>query len=448
MTRPLVTFSSLGSVVDKLFGAAYIVAMSISGLSAFQISVALAWGSLVVAVSDFPTGAVADRWGRKRTAAVGAAVLALAHGVYAVSHHLVLFLVAMTLWALGTALGSGTASAWAVDELERIGESSLRTRIFSRVSTISLLVGAAAAVGASGLMKVSVPLALFTGAGLAVLLAVLFVRLGRENYGDPSPELGFWKQAFGSLGALVASRDMAASLAKICLRHLALVVFLLAYQLYATRVLGLPVSAMGILLAVSIFAMAAGSYLVGPVSRRLSERSLTIIGTGLSAIGLLVMALSKEPAIWIAGLVVFEIGLGADMVAFSSWIHDFIPSAFRSSFDLGHLQRPNPGWHRRHACRRRAHRRRRIPGALDRRGGGDRDERRTAPVAREPEAGVMSASVAARASFAFQPGSVSRSLTDQVCGGAGRCHRRPPDRPARPRLGRAGHRGRPNRGGH
>jgi hypothetical protein len=66
--------------------------------------------------------------------------------------------------------------------------------------------------------------------------------------------------------------------------------------------------------------------------RRIGERRLTVIGTVLSAIGLFVMALSKEPAIWIGGLVLFEIGLGADMVAFSSWIHDFIPSAFRGSW--------------------------------------------------------------------------------------------------------------------
>lgn len=59
------------NVADKLYGAVFIILMSLRGVDAFQISIVFAVSSLSMAVFDYPSGNLSDIYGRKRMTAAG-----------------------------------------------------------------------------------------------------------------------------------------------------------------------------------------------------------------------------------------------------------------------------------------------------------------------------------------------------------------------------------------
>jgi len=57
--------------IDKLFGTVYVAHMGLRGLTSFQIGQVLAISSIALSVLDFPSGNIADKYGRKRSLVLG-----------------------------------------------------------------------------------------------------------------------------------------------------------------------------------------------------------------------------------------------------------------------------------------------------------------------------------------------------------------------------------------
>ncbi len=116
-------------------------------------------------VMNIPTGAFADRWGRKLSVILGMLVSAAAlTGVpLAVSEPGRIQLVAVSscfaVWGLGQAFTYGAQDAWVVDNLRHIGRRDMADNYFARISSFQSL-GAA-------------------GAGLLALLLLLTVEVDR-----------------------------------------------------------------------------------------------------------------------------------------------------------------------------------------------------------------------------------------------------------------------------
>lgn len=60
--------------------------------------------------------------------------------------------------------------------------------------------------------------------------------------------------------------------------------------------------------------------------------ALSVAGVLTCAAGYLTMSLAPHWSLWAAGLVCYEIGLGLDLMAFSSWLHDLVPAEKRTSW--------------------------------------------------------------------------------------------------------------------
>ncbi|MEV5887863.1 MFS transporter [Nonomuraea fuscirosea] len=325
-------FSVLLSVVDKLFGTGYILRMNEQGLGPAEIAFILALGSVVLAVVDFPAGNLADQWGRKRTAAAGAALVGSGLLMYGFATDSPGFIVAMTLWAAGMALITGAPTAWLVDRLESAGAGDRRTTVLSRAATLSMIVGALAAllVGAP-LLSHGAHFVLFTAAALAFVTALVLL-MGTDNR-DPQGRLAKLHATVWTNARLVV-RDptMRLVLYKSALIHIGFTSFLLSYQLFATQELGLPESSIGVVLAGSIAAMALGTWLAGLLNRRWGLAALSVAGVLTCVAGYLMMSLAPHWSLWAVGLVCYEIGLGLDLMAFSSWLHDLVPAEKRTSW--------------------------------------------------------------------------------------------------------------------
>ena len=127
------------------------------GLDQLRINSLLAAYFAVTLVMDVPTGAFADALGRRLSFLLGSGLRGAAFALYFVSHTYVLFLVAETIDAVGTAFCNGAVDAWGVDALDEAGFEGAKDHLFSRVVQFSGL----------GLMTTAVLGADVAGADLA-----------------------------------------------------------------------------------------------------------------------------------------------------------------------------------------------------------------------------------------------------------------------------------------
>ncbi|MFI9848245.1 MFS transporter [Nonomuraea sp. NPDC051941] len=333
LVRSFGLFSVLISVVDKLFGTGYILRMDEQGLGPEEIATVLTLGSVMLAVVDFPAGNLADQWGRKRTAAAGAALVGVGLLMYGFSTGSLGFIAAMALWAAGMALISGAPAAWVVDRLESIGAGDRRTAVLSKAASISMVAGALAALLLGGpLLSYGPQPVLLTAAALAFVTALVLLLTGTDNR-DPQGKLANIPAEVWTNARLVA-RDPAMRLViyKSALVHVGFTSFLLSYQLFATEELGMPKSSIGVVLAGSIAAMALGIWLAAPLNRRWGLPVVSAVGLLTCIVGYLIMSLAPHWSLWAVGLICYEIGLGLDLIAFGSWLHDLVPAEKRTSW--------------------------------------------------------------------------------------------------------------------
>ena len=114
-------------------------------LSFVQIFALQTWFMLVSFLMEVPTGAVADRFGRRVSVASGAFLLAVASVLYGTFPHLAVFVVAEAVFAVALALISGADEALAYDSLLARGREEQASRVMARLEAAKLagiLVGA------------------------------------------------------------------------------------------------------------------------------------------------------------------------------------------------------------------------------------------------------------------------------------------------------------------
>ncbi len=107
------------------------------GLTQFEMNSVLATYFAVTFLTDVPTGAFADAFGRRRAFVLGCVLRALAFTLYFLSHRYAEFLIAEAIDGVGTTFCNGAIDAWGVDALDATGFAGLKDRLFSRISQIT-----------------------------------------------------------------------------------------------------------------------------------------------------------------------------------------------------------------------------------------------------------------------------------------------------------------------
>jgi MFS family permease len=113
------------------------------GFSLTQVTVLDAPFWLVIVFAEVPTGAVADRWGRKWSLLLGAVSFSWAIVVFGLSSNYALILVSYLGWAVALTLQSGANSALLFDSLKALG----REGDFERLTGSLFAVMSAAGLG-------------------------------------------------------------------------------------------------------------------------------------------------------------------------------------------------------------------------------------------------------------------------------------------------------------
>src|SRR6185436_19314003 len=119
------------------------------GLDYFQINAVLATYLITVFVFEVPTGAIADRFGRKFSFILACLVRMVAYGMYAFADSFADCITAEFVDAVGTTCASGALDAWAVDGVRADGDDRPADRLFARAQVVvrTVMIAAGVVVG-------------------------------------------------------------------------------------------------------------------------------------------------------------------------------------------------------------------------------------------------------------------------------------------------------------
>ena len=300
-------------------------------LSLTQVGImeAFFWG--VKLVAEVPTGAFADRFGRRLTFATGTVIEAAGILIFALAGNFSLLLLSYVLWSLGFAFRSGNDGAYIYDALAAEGreaEFAQRSGHFTAAVNIAFTIGGIA--GAAFAARTSLALATLAGVvpallGIGVLLAMH--EPPRRGATTHLPYRETLRGAWRVLSARAPLRwailyDVMLSGASAPASYLLVQPFLAHHHV--------PLAWFGVAFAPSGLAHAAGSITSARVSRRLGLRRTMAASAVVSTGGLLLMATIDAvwvlPALWAS-----QFAAGAVSPALGGYINDRTESAVRAT---------------------------------------------------------------------------------------------------------------------
>lgn len=163
------------------------------GLTFTQIAILEAIYNLTTVVGEIPTGYVGDRIGRRNSLLIGTVLISLTLVGIGLSGSFLALAVLYVLWSAGYNFRSGSEDAWLYDTLVSDLSEDEFARVRGRGQSVSLFVGAGAAVIGGYLGSIDLSLPWFVAAAVTALGAVvLFTIEEPEAYEQTdSSELGF-----------------------------------------------------------------------------------------------------------------------------------------------------------------------------------------------------------------------------------------------------------------
>jgi MFS family permease len=310
----------------------WVVFLQGKGVALTQIGVLEGFAWLLTAFLEVPTGAIADRWGRKASIALGGMLYALAMFLILAEALSPAFLLGYALWNSSMAFVSGADTALLYDTLKADGREDQAARQSGRYAAIQQGSQGVAAVIGAAIATVDITLC-FTLCGVAALIATGLVVTMKEPPHvdeDGAARLGYWKNLQTAVG-IAARRPVVRALLLLyaTILTLPLVVYYVLLQPYAVGV-GLPIATLGIVVAGVQLTSVVASWLAYRATRYVALTTITAIGVGLLILtqGLL-GAVPSIPSIGLVLLVALVPALLGPLLL--ARLNELIPSAQRAT---------------------------------------------------------------------------------------------------------------------
>jgi MFS family permease len=303
-------------------------------LSFVQIFALQTWFMLVCFLMEVPTGAVADRFGRKVSVACGGFLLAAASVLYGTFSHLAVFVVAESLFAVAITLISGADEALAYDSLLAQGREAQASRVMARLEAAKLggiLVGALLGAVVASRFGVRWPMLLqAVPMALSGLFALTLTEPPRGKQ-EGAEEGGYLRLVSGGLHHFRSAPELRAlAIDQVACATVAWLVIWL-YQLQLARV-GVPLAAFGVVHAAMGLGQIALLSRIARVERAVGGKArLTQLTALVPALAMLGLAAATGVATSIVLIVAAATaGLGRPPL-FSGPVNRLIPSERRAT---------------------------------------------------------------------------------------------------------------------
>ena len=317
----------------------WVVFLQQKGLNLTQIGLleGVAW--TISAFLEVPTGAIADRWGRKASIAMGASVYALAMFLILAEALSPAFLLGYALWNSSLAFVSGADSAILYDSLKADGRAAEAAKQTGRYAAIQQASQGIASLAGAAIATIDINLCFVISGllGLAAAGLVLTVHEPPRANEDGEEYLGYWRNI--KTAVRVAARRPAVR-ALVLLNATILVVPLIVYyvllQPYAIGV-GLPLAALGVVVIGIQVSTVLASWLAHRTTAYVDLRS--IVALALVVFVVTAALLAVLPSIPSLGLML-AIAVVPTLLTplLSARLNDLIPSGQRATIlSLGAL---------------------------------------------------------------------------------------------------------------
>ena len=261
----------------------WVVFLQRRGVSLSQIGLLEAGVWLLAAVLEVPTGAIADRWGRKAAIALGAALYSAAMFLILADVLSPLFLIGYALWNSSMAFVGGADAAFLYDSLRADGRAADAAKQSGRYLAVQQASQGVAALLGAWIATIDITLC-FTIAGVcgiaATATALSLKEPPRLEAGET--QAGYWRNLRIAVG-VAARRPVVRWLLLLgaVLPLIPLTIYYVLLQPYAVGV-GLPIVWLGVVVlgvqAVTVWA----SWLAHRLEGRLAIP--TIVGVGIALV--------------------------------------------------------------------------------------------------------------------------------------------------------------------
>jgi MFS family permease len=328
ITLFLVTIVSLGkSIIDPI----YIAFLASRTVSKEQIGLLLTIYFVCLSISDFPTGAIADKWGRKKTYLLGVGMYGCGLVLYGTSTKFGLFAISEILLALGSAFMSGSLIAWYYSSLKKHELTEEAKSIFGLINASRTVCGVLAGLLAYQLVSFDIAYPFLMG-GIIMFVAMGFgLVVMEENHGNNGKNTSFYNIMKNALRVSIYKKNLRYLLLGDAILSFALIYYLYSWQLLFTDELDIPARMLGILYTIGIFGSLFGNFLAGLLLKKSTSFKVSILSQSLILAAYIGFALSQSFMFAILCVFIYNVGFGTYGPAFSIWLNEIIPDEARSS---------------------------------------------------------------------------------------------------------------------
>lgn len=316
----------------------WVVFLQRKGLSLTEVGLleGVAW--TITAFLEVPTGAIADRWGRKASIAVGALLYALAMFLILAEALSPLFLLGYALWNSSTAFVSGADSALLYDSLKADGRAAEAAKQSGRYAAINQASQGIASLAGAAIATIDITLC-FTICGFLGLAAAGLVLTIHEppRTVEEGESLGYWRNLKTAVG-IAARRPVVRALVLLnaTVITVPLVVYYVLLQPYSIGV-GLPLAALGIVVIAVQLSSVVASWLAHRTEGRFELTRVVAVALAVLIAATAILALLPSiPSLALMLAVALVPALLTPLL--SARLNDLIPSGQRATIlSLGAL---------------------------------------------------------------------------------------------------------------
>ncbi len=326
--------TSVFDLADKLFGVVFILIASSNGITPMQISIQFAVASISVAIFDYPSGNISDRIGRKKTAGLGYMAFGIGMIIYGMVTSFYGYIFAIIVIQLGIALISGSPISWLIDFLKDHNKMEYKDTVVPKLRGSSTLFAAVGALFAAYLVRFGYSIPLFVGGAIAIANGLVTLLVMEDNYGEGQEE-SIVGQIITNTKDFMKSKNMILLLIRSSISGAGFLAFILAWQVYGVEVIKVDPSLIGILMTVFMLIISGSSFLTAKLNKHFKPIHVSVAGTIIQGIGLLVVMAVPNVYGFVGGICVFELGFAMEVASYGAWLHDYIPSGQRATFFSG-----------------------------------------------------------------------------------------------------------------
>ncbi len=304
--------------------------LGVSALFIRQVAYAATQGVL-----DYPTGALADKWGRGKVYAFGYALLGLSFFVLAAPLSPLTLVLSSVMTGAGLAFAGGALEAWVTDQLKadsqkNVGPSPRLETVLGRGDSISFAAMALAGLAGSGLNWVfGIRAPILASGAFGLLTAVFVLAVLPENHGGlerPS----YTRILKDGLGTVLGSRFLISI-------GLAMLLFHTGYQMMGMLDAPLlsernvPDSVLGIVYAGADAFTSLGSLAASRLMPRWKPSAIALGTSLIWGVGLVALVSVGHPALAVVLFLGLDTLFGLRSPALKAWRNSLIPSAVRAT---------------------------------------------------------------------------------------------------------------------